>query len=419
MHVGAITPFAVASSSQFRPPPPPALTSAEYAAAFNEVKALGSATGSSRTADQTLVAGLWRVALNNHTVWNRIAQDLAAEHDLSLPETARLFALMDVALNDGLQTSNASKYFYELWRPVTAIQRADEDGNPVTEADPAWTTLHPTTPPYPAYASNASTIGAACATVLAGVFGGDVAFQVDWSAYGFPGVTRPYANFWAAADEMANARVYGGIHFRFDCAAGQQIGRDVAGYVLDNYLLPRDNPSSFSSGHPQGGAASAEGGISYAPLGLNDANPVAGTVNTPAPDDRASSGIDEIDERGDASAAPVDGSVPDTGDGFGASAAGGGITLTPGARSTRTCSRASPPTSPRPTRTTSEELRPQTTDREQGGRWGPYRQASPRRPGTAPSHGLRAVTEYGASGQTDFPMSRHGLATSGPGLAGL
>jgi hypothetical protein len=248
VHVPFITPFAVTSSSQFRPPPPPALTSPEYAAALNEVKALGSATSSTRTPDQTQVALLWRLPLTNHQVWNRIAQDVAEARHTCLAESARLFALMDMALNDGLETSNESKYQYVLWRPVTAIRRAEEDGNPATEADPAWTTLHPTTPPYPAYASNASAIGAACATVLAGVFGGDgVPFDVHWDGYGFPGVTRSYAGFWAAADEMARSRVYGGIHFTFDCVAGQDIGKDVGHYVMDHFLLPRDPARHLSS----------------------------------------------------------------------------------------------------------------------------------------------------------------------------
>ena len=119
---------------------------------------------------------------------------------------------------------------------IAAIQRADEDGNPATEAEADWMTEHPTTPPYPAYASNASAIGAACATVLTDVFGPDVSFRINWSQG-----ARTYDNFWAAADEMANSRIYGGIHFRFDCVAGQEIGRDVADYVLDNYLRPRDD----------------------------------------------------------------------------------------------------------------------------------------------------------------------------------
>jgi hypothetical protein len=257
VHVPFITPFAVDSTSQFRPGPPPALTSAEYAADFNEVKALGSINSTARTVDQTQVALLWRLPLTNHQVWNRIAQDVAETRDLSLAETARLFALLDMAMNDGLQTSNESKYHYELWRPVTAIRRAGEDGNPATEADPTWTTLHPTTPPYPAYASNASAIGASSATVLAGVFGGDaVPFEVHWDAYGFPGVTRSYAGFWEAADEMARSRVYGGIHFTFDCVAGQEIGANVAHYVMDHFLLPRDAPGATPgpSGDGHGGA---------------------------------------------------------------------------------------------------------------------------------------------------------------------
>ena len=253
-HVPLVTPFATESSVQFRPGPPPALTSPEYAAAFNEAKALGRATGSTRTADQTLVAGLWRTALGNHQVWNRVAQDLAETHELSIGETARLFALLDVSLHDALQTSFGTKFHYGLWRPVTAIQRAAEDGNPATEADPAWTTLHPSTPPYPSYSGNAATIGASSAKVLAGFFGTDaVPFTVDWGAYGFPGVTRSYPGFWAAADEQARSRVYGGIHFSFDSAAGQQIGADVAGYVMDNFLEPKDNPSRENPGRHSGG----------------------------------------------------------------------------------------------------------------------------------------------------------------------
>ena len=265
-HVAGVTPFATESSSQFRPGPPPALDSAEYTAAFNEAKALGSKDGSTRTADQTLVAGLWRTALGNHQVWNRVAQDLADARDLDLPETARLFALLDIGLHDALQTSFGTKFHYGLWRPVTAIREAADDGNPATEADPNWTTLHPNTPAYPTYSGNAATIGAVSAKVLAGVFGSDaVPFTIDWTPYGFAGVTRSYDGFWAAADEQARSRVYGGIHFSFDSAAGQQIGANVAGYVMGNFLLPQDNPSrdggagvglsSESAGSPASGQA--------------------------------------------------------------------------------------------------------------------------------------------------------------------
>ncbi len=250
VHVPFITPFAVASTSQFRPGPPPALTSPAYAAHFNEAKALGSIDSTDRTADQTQAALVWRLPLTNHQVWNRIAQGMAAARGNTLVQNTRLFALMNMAMNDGLQTSFASKYHYALWRPVTAIRRAAEDGNPATDPDPNWTTLHPTTPPYPTYAGNASTIGASCATVLAAVFGTDhITFQVRWDAYGFLGVTRSYAGFWAAADEEARSRIYGGIHFTFDSIAGQGIGVNVGEHVVDNYLLPR--------GRGQGGHAGA------------------------------------------------------------------------------------------------------------------------------------------------------------------
>ena len=277
VHTSLVTPYAVQSTSQFRPGPPPGLTSPEYADAFKEAKALGRATGSSRTPDQTLVAGLWRTALGNHQVWNRVAQDLSEQRDTSLPETTRLFALMNMSLHDGLATSFGTKYHYGLWRPVTAIQRADDDGNPATEADPAWTTLHPTTPPYPTYSGNAATIGATCATVLAGVFGSDaVPFEIDWTRYGFPGVTRSYPGFWAAADEQARSRVYGGIHFSFDSVAGQQIGANVAGYVMDHFLSPHDNPGR-ASGHAPAVPSSvfAQADLIFADGGDEDDRPIA------------------------------------------------------------------------------------------------------------------------------------------------
>lgn len=237
-----MTPFAVQSHSQFQPGPPPALNSPEYAAGFNETKAFGRADSAVRTADQTLVARLWQSPLPYFQIWNRVAQDVAQARELSLPQSARLFAMMDVALSDALGTSFASKYAYALWRPITAIHRAGEDGNAATEADPTWAPLHVNTPPYPTYAGNAATIGAACATVLAHAFGTDaVEFDVDWGRYGFAGVTRSYSSFSAAAGEAADSRIYGGIHFRFDSVAGRQIGTDVAAYVIENVLQPRAN----------------------------------------------------------------------------------------------------------------------------------------------------------------------------------
>jgi hypothetical protein len=259
-HVQFITPFALESNFQFDPGPFPALTTERYARDLNEVKVIGASDADQfpavdrnsdgrpdRDADQTEIAEVWRQPRTNVTVWNHIAQNQAIAQHLTVPETARLFALLNMSLNDGLQTSNASKYEYILWRPITAIQRADEDGNPATVGEPTWMTEHPNTPPYPAYASNASTIGAACATVLDEVFRrDDIPFQVNWGQQAATlNVTRDYDGFWDAANEMALSRILGGIHFRFDCEAGQQIGRDVGHYVVDNFLKPREPANEF------------------------------------------------------------------------------------------------------------------------------------------------------------------------------
>jgi hypothetical protein len=239
-HYGSVLPFAITSSTQFAPNPPPALTSAEYAADLNEVKEIGSANSATRTADQTQVARLWAgvgTPTNFLFVWNNVARTVALERGLTTVEKARLFALTNISLHDALQTSFASKFQYGLWRPVTAIRRADEDGNPDTAPDAAWSSLI-VAPPYPTYAGNMATIGTSQSTTLALFFGrDDIRFQHTWEGAG--GATRSYAGFGAMANEQARARVYGGIHFTFDNVAGQSIGRNVANYVFLNLMRPR------------------------------------------------------------------------------------------------------------------------------------------------------------------------------------
>jgi hypothetical protein len=239
-HTPGVRTFAATNSSQFVPPPPPPLNSGQYAADFNEVKEIGSATSILRTADQTLVARLWAVigtTTGPFISWNNVARNLSISRNLTIVENARLFALFNIVAHDTLVTTFTSKFQYGLWRPVTAIRRADEDGNPNTIQDPTWLTLIPT-PPYPSYAGNMAGIGTAHSTSLALFFGrDDIAFQNTWA--GSPGWTRSYASFSAMADEEANSRIYGGIHFRFDNVAGQAVGRNIANYVFSNYLTPR------------------------------------------------------------------------------------------------------------------------------------------------------------------------------------
>lgn len=239
-HYPSVIPFGISSGTQFRPSPPPPLTSAAYAADLNEVKELGSVTSATRTADQTHVAQLWAgvgTPTNFLFVWNNVARTVATARDAPTVEKARLFALINISLHDALQTTFASKFHYGLWRPVSAIRRADEDGNANTTADPSWSSLI-TAPPYPSYAGNMAAIGTSQSTILGLFFGrDDIPFQHTWE--GANGATRSYAGFAAMANEQERARVYGGIHFTFDNVAGQSVGRNVANYIFTNVMRPR------------------------------------------------------------------------------------------------------------------------------------------------------------------------------------
>jgi hypothetical protein len=236
-HFPAVLPFALTQNNQFLPAPPPPLNSAEYAADFNEEKELGSATSTTRTADQTLTAQLWASGPASETRYNNLVRAIALSRNNSTVENARLFALYFLASHDALQTTFTSKYVYGMWRPITAIRRADEDGNPNTTPDPNWTSLI-AAPPYPTYAGNAAATSVSLATIMTLFFGrDDIQFQINFG--GTPNVIRNYPGFNALANEVARSRVYGGIHFQFDNVAGQSVGRNVANYVFMNYLTPR------------------------------------------------------------------------------------------------------------------------------------------------------------------------------------
>ncbi len=239
-HYPSVLPFAITSNSQFAPNAPPAMTSAQYATDFNEVKEIGSVNSATRTADQTKVAQLW-AGVNTPTnflfVWNNVARSVSEARGITTVEKARLFALINMSLHDALQTTFASKFQHGLWRPVTAIRRADEDGNANTTADPAWSSLVGS-PPYPSYPGNMAGIGTSQSTMLALFFGrDDIAFQHTWEGAG--GATRSYTSFGAMANEEARARVYGGIHFTFDNVAGQSVGTSVANYIFATVMRPR------------------------------------------------------------------------------------------------------------------------------------------------------------------------------------
>jgi len=224
---GQVTPFALKSGSQFRPEPPPALTSAAYAQAFNEVKSLGQNTSTTRTAEQTVIGKFWAPPIWN--TWNIIAENAAVAHHTNLERTARMFAVLNLSFADSAIAMYDAKYAYQLWRPITAIRLADTDGNPATAANPTWTALA-NTAADPSYPGAHSTISAAGATVLAAFFGNRDHIVVASSA--LPGTVRNFNSYSDVATEAGLSRIFAGQHFRFDHVAGLDLGHDIAQFVL-------------------------------------------------------------------------------------------------------------------------------------------------------------------------------------------
>jgi hypothetical protein len=229
-----MTPWVIQSPSQFRPAGPPALDSDRYTSDFNETKTMGSISSAARTADQTLFSQFWAASSATY-YWDTIAVTLGAEHNLTLSENSRLLALVNISMADAAIACWDAKYTYVFWRPVTAIPLAATDGNPQTIDDSAWLPLL-ITPAFPEYPSGHSTVSGAAAEVLAGYFGEDSSFSVGSDV--MIGVVRSFDSFSAATDEIKNARIYAGIHYRTACDDGQTTGVAVADYVIANALLP-------------------------------------------------------------------------------------------------------------------------------------------------------------------------------------
>jgi hypothetical protein len=254
----SVTPFAMTSGSQFRPGPPPALTSAEYTEAFQEIKALGgngTTTPSERTPEQTEIAKYWAQAAGTSTpvgYWNHVAETVAAATGNSLAQDARLFGLLNTTMADSAIAVFDAKYAYFFWRPVTAIRAADTDGNPDTSADPTWTPLI-VTPSHPSYPAFHAILSEAAAQALASFFGTDhVSFTA--TSESLPGVERSYKKFSEAAREAGLSRIYAGIHWRFDVQTGLGMGRELGGYVADNFFLPATIPVNGTDAEPHGAA---------------------------------------------------------------------------------------------------------------------------------------------------------------------
>lgn len=229
-----VTPWVLRSPSQFRPAGPVAMTSDQYTADFNEVKSMGSSTNSGRTADATLYANFWQVG-NPPDYWDQVVTSLAAQRHWSTIETARMLALVNIGMADAMIGCWDAKYTYSSWRPITAIQLADTDGNDATAPDTAWTPLI-VTPPFPEYPSAHSCASGAAAHILSQTLGEETSINIVSNA--MPGVTRMFHSFSAALAEVMNARVFGGIHFRTACVDGTALGISVGDYVMAHALVP-------------------------------------------------------------------------------------------------------------------------------------------------------------------------------------
>jgi hypothetical protein len=235
-HWSHVTPFALERADQFRPGPPPDLTSERYATVFNQVKSLGIANSTAATADQALTGRFWNGAIQNY--WNEITQTVAMERNLTTAQSARLFALLNLTFADGVIAFYDAKYVYNFWRPVTAIRAADTDNNPETLADPNWLPQSTNTAPDPSYPGAHAVISAAGASVLISFFDSDH-FDLTVTSEVLAGVTRSFTRLSAAEEEATLSRIFAGQHFRSDLTAGQRLGRNVADFVVDNFLTLR------------------------------------------------------------------------------------------------------------------------------------------------------------------------------------
>jgi hypothetical protein len=229
-----VTPFLIEDPAQFRSKGPLALTSNRYAREFDEVKSLGSLTSTERTPDQTDAARYW--AENPPATWSRIFRTLSAQEGLTLAENARLYAMLYMTAADALIAVWDDKAHWLFWRPITAIREAGSDGNPLTQPQDDWTPLI-ANPPYPEHPSGHTGLSGSIVKTLQQYFGTDM---IGWTDTNNAGLTRSFSRLSQAIDEIVDARVWSGIHFRTADEQGERIGREVARYREERYFRPED-----------------------------------------------------------------------------------------------------------------------------------------------------------------------------------
>ena len=229
-------PWVLKSADQFRPGPPPALSSAEWARDYNEVKSLGGTKSTARTPEQTEAVTFWE-NVNFGPAWQAAARELSIKKEMPLAECARLFALLNMSLANAYIVNWDAKYTYNFWRPITAIRNGDQDGNDATERDAAWMSLNPT-PLHPEYPSQATINATIASAVLESVFGPLKAVPFTATDVRDSKRTRQFASLADMAEEQKNVRVWGGVHYRFAIRTSEEVGPKVAAYMIENTLKP-------------------------------------------------------------------------------------------------------------------------------------------------------------------------------------
>jgi hypothetical protein len=230
-----MTPFALTSPSQFRPPPPISLTSSEWSDNYNEIKDLGGKNSAKRSAQQTETARFW-LALGP-AVYHQIPRQLVAAKQMNVVESARFMALYSIALTDASIAVFDAKYQYEFWRPVTAIRNGDIDDNPSTARESTWQPLD-ATPMHPEYPCAHCIQSGAAAGVIEAVLGSQEIPEVTMTSTTAPGITHRWTNTAEYTEEIANARIWAGFHYRFSTRVGTEMGRKIGNYIVETVMQP-------------------------------------------------------------------------------------------------------------------------------------------------------------------------------------
>jgi hypothetical protein len=231
---GNVTPWVMEKGSQFHPPPPPALSSPQWAADYSEIKELGGKKSSRRTPEQTEMAWFWTIT--GPQSFDPIVRQLAGNSGRSLSQNARLFALVEMAVADSYIAVFEAKYAYNFWRPVTAIRNGDIDGNDATERDAAWEPLVDT-PLHPEYPCAHCINSGAARSVLEAEFGTGPN-PLSMTSATAPGAVHKWPNIEAYAEEVSIARIYGGLHYRNSTVVGKAMGKKIGELACQNYLKP-------------------------------------------------------------------------------------------------------------------------------------------------------------------------------------